>query len=640
MSTSAESTEAIPEVSASLRPRQIARALLFLWTIVVACPIRYWPIENALDNTWAFAMNYGAAHGLKIGRDLIWTTGPLGYLVFPNDIGNNLSQALGFQWVLWAILISVFFDLYYRSGVPVSNLAFFSVYFSLSAPLYWFNLMGPENLLLAAVLILLVAERRCGGRARYVAALVLAGLIPLIKTTGGILAAAAIVGYLAERAVRTRKIAAEAALAVGIPAAVAILGCWIFIPADAFAGYLKGTLEITNGYSSAMSFQGDAIELAAAVEVLIGIGAYLFIGAKPCRALVWFLVAVLTIPLLLSVKHGFVRQDVHVLNFFCFAALTLALISILLPVTGKRGIVAQLVLLNFGLISFEYQIPRLGLDEAAADVSGVRAASMAWGALWLPETRAALRASGERNYSPEERLEPALRTILADRPVAFLSYGYGGAFHEGLNVQLYPVVQKYAAFTPYLDDLNARWIREKGPRFLLFDGQTIDGRHPWAETPAMWLEVYRWYDTRLLGKRNLLLERRSAPRFHELKPVGHFERPFAGVLEMPATESVVFWTMQCPQSASGALRKSLFRIPEVRMDVDGAEGSRRSFRLLPEVLGSPVLGSALPGDLPQFASVLDANAAVKPLVRKLSFSGPGLSSYSSVCAVEFLTPAF
>ena len=640
MSLSAESAEVIQGVSASTKPRPVVRALLFVWTVVVACPIRYWPVENALDNTWAFAMNYGAAHGLKIGRDLIWTTGPLGYLVFPNDIGNNLSQALAFQWVFWAILIAVFADLFYRSRVRLTNLAFFSIYFSLSAPLYWFNLMGPENLLLAAVLILLVVERRCGGPLRFVAALVLAGVIPLIKTTGGVLAAAAIAGYLAERAVRTRKIAAEAALAVGIPAAVAILGCWIFIPSDAFAAYLKGGLEITNGYSSAMSFQGDVIELAAAFEALVGIGAYLIVGTKACRALVWFLVAVLSIPVLISLKHGFVRQDVHVLNFFCFAALALGLISILLPVTGKRGIVAQLVLLNFGLISLEYQIPRLGLDEAAADVSGVRAASMAWGSLWLPKTRAGLLAAGESNYLPEVRLEPPLRAIIADRPVAFLSYGYGGAFLEDLNLRIYPVVQKYGAFTPYLDDLNARWIREKGPRFLLFDGQTIDGRHPWAETPAMWLEVYRWYDTRLLGKRNLLLERRAGPRFRAMKSLGHFERPFAGALDMPAVESMVFWTMHCPHSAAGAFRKALFRIPEVRMDVDEAEGARRSFRLLPEVLSAPVLGTALPGDLPQFASVLDANAAARSQVRRLVFSGPGLSSYSTVCAVEFLTPTF
>ena len=50
---------------------RVFRALLFVWTILIACPIRYWPIDDSIDNTWVFALNYGAAHGLAIGRDLI-----------------------------------------------------------------------------------------------------------------------------------------------------------------------------------------------------------------------------------------------------------------------------------------------------------------------------------------------------------------------------------------------------------------------------------------------------------------------------------------------------------------------------------------------------------------------------------------
>ena len=68
--------------------------------------------------------------------------------------------------------------------------------------------------------------------------------------------------------------------------------------------------------------------------------------------------------------------------------------------------------------------------------------------------------------------------------------------------------------------MNATWIRDRGPEFLLFDGFAIDDRSAWAETPAMWLEIYRWCNTRLLGRRYLLLERRREPRFRSLRPVG------------------------------------------------------------------------------------------------------------------------
>ena len=103
------------------------RALLFVWTCLIACPIRYWSIHASEDNTWVFAINYAAAHGLATGRDIVWTTGPLGYLIFPQDIGANLVHALVFQGVLWAVLIAIFADLFYFSLVHQRNLAFFTI---------------------------------------------------------------------------------------------------------------------------------------------------------------------------------------------------------------------------------------------------------------------------------------------------------------------------------------------------------------------------------------------------------------------------------------------------------------------------------------------------------------------------------
>jgi hypothetical protein len=82
--------------------------------------------------------------------------------------------------------------------------------------------------------------------------------------------------------------------------------------------------------------------------------------------------------------------------------------------------------------------------------------------------------------------------------------------------------------------MSAEWIRTRGPRYLLFDGETIDDRHPWAQTPALWAEVYRDYETRLLTDHNLLLQRREAPRFTALETVKSFPVSFPGELALPA----------------------------------------------------------------------------------------------------------
>src|SRR5258708_31220467 len=68
-----------------------ARWLLFVYLLMVLCPIRYWPFNlSEVDSTWVFALNYGATHHLVFGRDIDWTSGPLAYLAAPMDIGNHL----------------------------------------------------------------------------------------------------------------------------------------------------------------------------------------------------------------------------------------------------------------------------------------------------------------------------------------------------------------------------------------------------------------------------------------------------------------------------------------------------------------------------------------------------------------------
>jgi len=626
--------------------QRISRCLLFLWTILIACPIRYWPIDDTIDNTWVFALNYAAAHGLAIGRDVIWTTGPLGYLAFPMDLGHNLAQALAFQGAVWAILIAVFLDLFFRAGRALENLAYFSIFFSFSAPFYWFNFMGLENLLLAGALVLLVLARKSGSLGRYVAALTLMGLIPLIKLTGAMLAAGSLLGFLTDYAWRnrnqgatwTKELKLYTALAIGIPLSVAAAGCWLFLPSlDALMLYGKGSLEVVKGYSAAMSYAGDLIEFGGVVEVLIGIGAFLFVRNRPHRSTAWFLIALLAIPLLISIKHGFARQVGHVVNFLGFAGLSLALMALLLPLAGRRSIVTFMVSLNFAVLSLEYGFTKVGVIPTLEEFAGIRGTRMAVGALPFDKLHASLRASTD--YAPDARVEPEIRSIIGDSAVASLSLVYSGAAMEGLNLQLYPVVQRYSAYTPYLDQLNADWIRTQGPRYLLFDGYAIDGRHPWAETPAMWLQVYRWYNTRLRGTRSLLLERRSVPRFERLEIITRMMVDTGAGFTVPASQSPVFWSLRCGYSPIGALQNLLLRVPRVTMEVETQNGDNQTSRAVPAVLSNAVPGNAPTGNLAGLATFLDTGASFQPLPQRVHFGGPGLSSYRSSCDLEYLAAA-
>jgi len=631
------STETAAAFNAFLGRRgKLARKILYLYVVLIACPIRYWPLGSSAEATWRFALNYAPAHGLAVGRDVIFTCGPLTYLLFPLHLGGNLGRGLLFQAALWLALAAIFADVFFRSGIALRNLVLFAFCFGLAAPLFWFNSLGTENLVLACALLLMAMFHLRGSLARYVAALVLVGLLSLFKLTAAMVGFAALAGLLVERAIRRRwKALPEAALAVLIPVAAATaVWFWVMPPASSILRYLRGSADLTNGFSAAMSLGGPHIEIISALEATAVLVILLWLQAAASRRTATFHALLLALPLFVSFKHGFVRQDNHSVNFFCFVAIALAIVSLTVSL-HEKNVQRVVPLMILFLIIWQDNVGRIDGMSAVTAWTGVRPLQMLWGTLRFDRLKRQLDSSVDA-FPHDLQIEPELVRMVGDSPMASLSFNYTNLAAAGMQIRLYPVVERYSAYTPYLDGLNAAWIRDKGPRFLVFDGKAIDEREPWAETPAMWLEIYRWYDTRLLGPRNLLLERRPRPRFTSLETIGRFRMTLHDELRLPVSSDPVFWTMDCGQSIRGRLQRLLFRVPSVSAIAYEMGGIARSGRIIPEVLVSPVLGNYLPGSLAQFAEVFRPDGKPAYAVDRIAFEGPGIASYSSSCQVEIL----
>ena len=636
----------LPQLFVSDQAKSVLRGALFVYLGLVLCPIQYFAItERFVDDTWLFALNYAAAHHLALGRDIVWTSGPLGYLAAPMDVGNNLAQGLAFQAALWVLLLAILWDLFFRGRFPLRNLAFFSICLGLSGFMYYqppINQLGAGDLLFVGALILLVHFRLRGGSGRYVTALVMLGLVPLIKFVGVMLGATVVAGLIVDLIMQGRSSARrEALLAAALPGLVAGAGFWLTLGSfHTLALYLKGSLDLSRGYNLAMALPGRQVELLAGFEVLVLLAAALVLLAVRDRRMARFFILLLAVPVLVNFKHGFVRQDAHIVYAFCFVAVAVGLVALATVLDGDRATTAWAVLvLLLAVLCQDYAAPD-NWRSAVPAVTGVKVPSLLWHALRFDRLRQMLNAETQQSFSSDQlRVEPEIKAIIQQEQVASLSMSYSGVFVDGLNLQLYPVIQRYSAYTPYLDQLNADWIRDRGPRFLIFDGKSIDHRHPWTETPAMWVEVYRWYDTRMLGARNLLLEKRSQPRFQGFELLAHSQLRFGDELLIPASPQPVFWNMQCSLTMAGRLRALLFRVIDVTMTVDERGRQWDPFRVLPKVLAAPSLGNHLPSDLSEFAQVFSPTGTPNFQVEKLSFGGPGKGAYAPVCEVEFLRPA-
>jgi hypothetical protein len=605
---------------------ELAAKALFLYVIFVVCPIRYWPLGDNIDQTWRFALNYAHAQGLMQGTEVIFTTGPLGYLCFPQHIGSNLGQALLFQSALWLVLAFVFADLFFRASFTLRNLALFSLCLGLAADLFWFEYMGLENLLLAAALVLLVVYWFRGGVVRLLLALVLVGVLPLIKLTAAMMGFSALLGFLVARvwALGVRKLWGEILLAAIVPASVALGLAIKTMPAkSALMAYLKGSFDTVSGFSSAMAKEGSGFEMAGALFGLALVVAMVLLLKSRTDARFYCLT--LAMPLFISFKHGFVRQDpLHVNEFFCFLALAIGLISLEVDLSGRN---ARRPILFTGLFVALWLANVQSISRTAAESTGLRGLWMTLRAVPLSQLEQRLDATP---FPDESRLEPEIVQAIGTAPVASLSIQFSNLAAAGLQTKLYPVVQRYAAYTPYLDSLNAAWIRDKGPRFLVFDGDRLDVRNSWAETPAMWLEVYKWYDLLLLGPKNLLLERRRSPRFSSLKVVQQTQTDQNGSFQLTPVGDAVFWKMNCDSGLKRQIEKTLFRGPLVFMNIHRANGTQRRDRVIPVMLATPVLGNYLPGSLRQYARLFEGKVSGADIVDQISID------HSRNCSVELL----
>ena len=618
------------------RRATFARFLVFGYVLLIACPVRFWPLGDGVDPTWRFALNYSAAQGQAQAGDTVFTMGPLSYLLFPQNVGDNLAHGLLFQLGLWAVLALVFADIFFRAGFSPRNLGMFAFCFALATPMFWFAAMGTETLMAGAALILLVVYHLRGSVPRYVGALVLIGLLPMFKLTGAVAGVTALAGFITHHAIQRRwKAAPEAVIGLAVPIAVAASAGICIMPSfHSYLNYLRGSIEIARGYSVAMSLESEAPALFWAFLVTVLLVFLLGLQAWSVPAAARFNVLFLGSPLFLSFKHGFVREDEHVINFFCFAALAVAILSLTLDFDKVRfSRVVPLGVLFF-LIWF-VNVKIVGKMELAGHSTGLHAAKMILRVLPFSGLKQQLDSSAAL-FPDGARLEPELVQLIGDSPVASLSHNFANLAAARLRISLYPVMQRYAAYTPFLDELNAAWIRDQGPRFLVFNGISIDGRDPWAETPAMFLEVYRWYDSRLLGPRNLLLERRGSPRFSTLETVGQFQIPFSGEFSLPASRRPVLFKMRCPYSSKGQLLKTLFRLPPVLMAVRSVGGSVRTRRVIPDLLVSPVMGSHLPNDLAQFQELFLPGSAKGRFVDQVRLTTSQPSAYLPACDVELL----
>ena len=71
----------------------------------------------------------------------------------------------------------------------------------------------------------------------------------------------------------------------------------------------------------------------------------------------------------------------------------------------------------------------------------------------------------------------------------------------------------------------------------------------------------------------------------------------------------------------GRITEDAVSVPEVMITVQEKAGGRQAFRVIPDLLRNPVLGTYLPNTLGEFAAVLAADGRPRYSIRSVQLGG-------------------
>lgn len=341
--------------------------------------------------------------------------------------------------------------------------------------------------------------------------------------------------------------------------------------------YLATGLEYVRGYGDGMSYPGPQLETGLALVTLALLAAAGLATGRPLRQpLTLGTAGLLLLTAGLAWKYGFVRHDIHAVQFFTVAGLV-ALLTPLLGPADRPGTRRWLLGLAGGAcVLGGYEVcGRTNHLANGLPRSLVEQLDRRLGAAVLDTAARREQVAARRAAEAAARDLPLVRRRVGDAPVDVLTDSQGLALVNGLNLRPRPTIQTTNACDGPMLRRNAEHLAgPDAPAFVLLDWQTWDNRYPTlCDGPAL-LEVFRRYRP-VLDERGLVLcERLPAP------PPAAAGRVVADavvrngepVAVAAAAGELLTARIDVGYTALGELRTAAFRPPEVLLGVRDGNG--------------------------------------------------------------------
>jgi quinohemoprotein ethanol dehydrogenase len=619
-----------PPVLPDEMKRAILAALAGLYVLLAAFPELPVTLGKGVDKNWMYGVNLAHAMGLRFGRDLVFTFGPLAYLTSPMDVGSNLVSAFWFTTLLAWVLAGLAAVAVHRSASVVgASLFVLALVAAVRAPQ---SVVGPfpslEYPVLYVVLLacaIALVERRF--RPLLPLATFVSAVALLMKLSLGLACGAVLGTSLAVERLRGRLDSRHlAGFALGYALSLMALFVASGNQAEDLVPFLGRSFEIVLEYPWLSNRTGPVVELLLAAA---GTAWLLWIAWTTRRRDVGRVLLVCVPSLLVVLKHGFIRHDMHALGFFSALLAYHAVAAVFADTTRDRARIAAGVLLcvvasmlipahrERKLEIASLLDPRLGVERIRAYVH------------WQ-DLRRRLQVQSTRVLR-RHRLSDELRERLQPEGVAILGYETMDLAANHLRWQ--------APFTLMFPWGAAAGSREaqhlagaNAPAHLLYRFRASDGRHPFFERPVSIRTLLCRY-VPAARERGLLVLRRVESRCDEPVSVSARTITLEQEVRVPRDQQGLFVRVETALRRHGRIASLLLRPPVLSMVVSYRDGEERTYRLAPRVATAGVPIGHLPRSLDDVDAMLSGRPGQSVRSFRLVSDHPGW--FKKVVKIEF-----
>jgi hypothetical protein len=561
--------------SKETRAALFVRAAAVLFIAIAGFPADFFPVSAGLDSSWVWGVNRYFNSPWRFGTDVNFTYGPLAFLLYPINLGNDIVASIVFRGAVSAAFAAVLWAGF--AGEPLGAVLFaiaHAVALGLGMPFEFQLLLMIGFAAYVAVRFESVAGLAilalCAGPLALTKFTIGIGALPMVLVASGVIAA------------RLRR------------PAVAIVPAAVFFASTLAAGFLamsfswravfdwiRASLEIAGSYSVVMSFDPGWTDqwIGLSLVALAAVSALLLYRWLPAAALPSLLMGA---PLFLAFKAGFIREDPHVKTCYSFFVAGLAVPFAAARSVRARAVVGAGVAVAFaagllGEIRRDYLTRAQFLDSA----SGARGAGGIANALQSGKLKARLDGAVPGSLVPD--LLPAADLAQVDpASVTVFPWELADCAANALDCTPLVTLQAYHVCTPYLDGRSAeQFSASRGTSSVIF--HTLlnpDGRNVLVDSPLTVESMLMNYRVAVSdGEKAAVLRKREDPRAMSERELGSIALREGAWVPVPDAEGWIAARIDFRLTVRGQLNKLLVRIPAAYLDLRRASGKTERARL-------------------------------------------------------------